>query len=236
MRKAINPIFVLLFLLAIPIEGALAVNHYRRHMAASLLATIRLFKPGVTTEEEAHRELRPFLGYEDSSERKRVELVTVRQVSYQFYNLPDWAASAASHLKHLPFRITPPWTLFEVDLDFVDGFLERIHAEEMQEDQPEFPHPNSASVSLFSTRFGAEPGPIPIREDGYVDFNGYSDHTQNSGQVDHSGNLTSFSCCHARSIVMDERATQAQVSKSLNFQLHCMTSFLRCNDDRQLLP
>jgi len=236
MRKVVAVVLALFFLLALALGSELAVSHYRRQMANKLLTTVRGLNPGTTTEAQAKAALKPFITYEEASERRRAEGVPVKQVWYQFYNLPEWASSAAYHLRFLPFRIAPPWTLFEVDLDFVDGFLEKIHVVEMQEDYPGFPHPNSASVSLFSTRFGAQPGPIPLDINGHLNFRGYSDHSQSSGQVDDKGNLTNFSCCHARFIVMDERATPAQVSQSLNFQLRCMTSFLRCKNDRQLLP
>lgn len=112
--------------------------------------------------------------------------------------------------------------------------LAEIHITEMQEDRPGYPHPNAASVSIRSTRRD----PLPRSPFGLppADFNGYSVSSRSTGSVDQKGNWTSFSCCHARHINIDERATPAQLSQSLNFQLHCLTSFLRCKDDRQILP
>jgi hypothetical protein len=234
MRKAATAISLgLVILLAIPVGCDSAVSHYRRWQASKILATVRGLHPGTTTESEVNAALKPFSRYEHRSE-SRHDGIVVRRIDYQFFNLPDWTASLAYHLRFLPFRTTLPWTMFEVSVEFVDGFLAEIHVTEMQEDQSGFPHPNSASVSILSTRLGAVPrspyGPLPD------DFNGYSEHPQSTGALDEKGNLTSFSCCHERFITIDERATPDQFSRSMNFQLHCLTSFLRCKDDRQILP
>jgi hypothetical protein len=104
----------------------------------------------------------------------------------------------------------------------------------MQEDIPGLIHPNGARVSILSTRLGALPknpyGPLD------ADFNGFSEHTQSTGGLNEKGTFNGFTCCHERFIQLDERASLAQRSQSLNFQLHCMTSFWRCKDDRAILP
>jgi hypothetical protein len=234
MRKAATVISLsLVILLAVPLASESVVSHYRRWQATKLLATVRGLHPGTTTEAQARAALKPFSRYEERSDQQR-EGIVVRQVYYQFHNSTEWTNSLAYHLRFLPLRITLPWTLFTMHLDFVDGFLAEIHITEMQQDQPGYPHPNSASVSILSTRLGPLPrspfGPPP------ADFNGYSEHSQSTGGVDQKGNWTGFNCCHARFVEMDERATPAQLSQSLNFQLHCLTSYLRCRDDRQILP
>lgn len=234
MRKAVTAIGLsLAILLAIPLASESVVGHYRRWQASKLLATVRGLRPGVTTESQARAVLKPFSRYEETSERRR-EGIVVREIDYQFYNGTDWTSSLAYHLRFLPFRFTLPWTRFSVHFDFADGLLVRLDVDEMQEDRSGFPHPNSAAVSIVSTRSGPLPrsafGPLP------ADFNGYSEYSRSTGSVDEKGNWTSFSCCHERWIKMDERATPAQLSESLNFQLHCLTSFLRCKDDRQILP
>ncbi len=234
MRKTVTATsLALAVLLAAPLASELAVSHLRRWQAAKLLATVRGLHPGTTTEAQARAALKPFSRYEERSDQQR-EGIVVGQVYYHFYNSTEWTNSLAGHLRFLPLRITLPWTLFTVQLDFVDGYLADMHLTEMQEDQPGYPHPNSASVSILSTRLGLLPrspfGAPP------ADFKGYSEHSRSTGGIDQKGNWTGFSCCHARFIEVDERATPAQLSQSLNFQLHCLTSFLRCKDDRQLLP
>lgn len=235
MRKVATAIGLsLAILLAAPLASESVVSHYRRWQASKLLATVRGLHPGTTTEPEARAVLKPFSRYEERSERRR-EGILVSETYYQFYNSgPDWTNSLARLLASIPVRITLPWTRFSVSLDFVDGLLAEIHISEMQEDQPGYPHPNAATVSVLSTRVGALPrspyGPLP------ADFNGYSEYSRSSGGLDQNGNLTSFRCCYERSINIDERATPAQLSQSLNFQLHCLTSFLRCKDDREILP
>ena len=234
MRKATIAIgFALAFLLAIPLASQSVVSHYRRWRASKLLATLRGLHPGITTESQANAALIPFSSYEERSHRQR-NGIAVNEIDYQFYNTTEWIGSLAYHLSFFPFRITLPLTLFTVHLDFVDGLLAEIHITEMQQDHIGYPHPNGAKVSIYSNRLGSLPrspyGPLP------ADFNGYSEYSQSTGGTDEKGKWTGFSCCYERSIQVDERATPAQLSRSMNFQLHCLTSFLRCKNDRQILP
>jgi hypothetical protein len=234
MRKAVTAISLgLVILLAIPIGCDSVVSHYRRWQASKLLATVRGLYPGTTTESQANADLKPFSRYEHRSESQH-EGIIVHRTDYQLFNSTGWTASLVYHLRFLPFRITLPWTMFTVSVEFVDGSLVDIRVTEMQEDQPGYPHPNSASVSILSTRLGALPrsafAPPP------ADFNGYSEYSRSTGELDENQKWTSFTCCHARFITLDERATPEQFSQSMNFQLHCLTSFLRCKDDRQILP
>jgi hypothetical protein len=215
-------------LLAIPLASEVVVSRYRRWDASRLLSVIRELHPGTTTETQARVALMPFSAF---SPRKGTVL---SQLEYQIFNSPAWITSLAYHLRFIPVRFTLPWTLFEARVDFMGGLVARIDIVEMQEDRPGFPHPNSAFVSMLSNRTGqvarSPLGGAP------ASFNGYWEYSQTTGETDRDGNLTSFSCCHARFIQLDERATPVQRSKSLNFQLHCLTSFLRCKDDRQILP
>jgi hypothetical protein len=179
MHKAATAIGLsLAILLAIPLASESVVSHYRRWHASKLLATVRGLQPGVTTEPQAQAALKPFFRYEGKSERQRNDMV-VHEVDYEFYNVTDWTSSLAYHLRVLPFRLTLPWTRFAVHLEFVHGFLAAIHIGEMQQDQPGYIHPTAASVSIFSTRFGALPGgpwgSVP------AGFNGYSEYSQNTG-------------------------------------------------------
>ena len=228
MRKVATAIGLsLVILLAAPIGSDLVVSHYRRWQASKILATVRRLHPGTTTESEVNASLKSFSRYEHRTELQHDGIV-VRRIDYQFFNLRT--ASIAYYLRFLPFRTTLPWTMFEVSVKFVDGFLAEVHVIEMQEDQPGYPHPNSASVSILSTRVRS-PYDLPP-----ADFNGYSEHSRSTFQLDENQKMTSFSCCHARFITLDERATPEQFSHSMNFQLRCLTSYLRCKDDRQILP
>lgn len=235
MRRAATVICLgLAILLAIPLASDSVVSYYRRWQASKLLATVRGLHPGVTTESQSRAALKPFFRYEERSDLERAGK-PVSEIYYQFYNGTDWTSSLAYHLRFLPFRITLPWTRFAINLDFVDGFLAEIHISEMQEDQPGYVHPNGVSVSILSTRLGEPPG-SPFYGLPTADFNGYSEHPQDTRGLDEKGNWNGFICCHERFITLDERATPAQLSQSLNFQLHCLTSYLRCKDDREILP
>jgi hypothetical protein len=93
-----------------------------------------------------------------------------------------------------------------------------------QEDVPGLIHPNAVTVSIFSSQLDD------------ADFNGFSEHSQSTSGLNEKRDQNGFTCCHQRFIQLDERASRAQYLTSLNFQLHCLTSFLRCKDDREILP
>ena len=200
-KGAIVVCLVLAFVLVAFFGSRLGVSYYRRWQASRVLAVVRQFHPGTTTEAEARTALKPFARYEEDS--------GVNELGFVFENSPPL-----------------PWTRFSIYIDFLGGSVAEVHFTEMQVDHPGFPHPNSASVTIYSNRLR----PLP------ADFNGYSESSRTTGGVDPQGNWTGFICCHARSIKLDERATPAQLSRSLNFRLSCMTSFVRCKDDRQILP
>jgi hypothetical protein len=186
----------------------LSVSYYRRWQASKLLAVVCQFRPGTTTETQVRASLKPFAGYELEADRQ-LDVRSVSDIEYAFENSAPL-----------------PWTRFSVRIEFVNGLVAVIHLLEMQVDHPGYPHPNSASVTIYSSLLHPPP----------ADFAGYSDGSSSTRGFDPQGHWTGFECCRARPIRLDERATQTQLSRSLNFQLHCMTSFLRCNDDRQILP
>jgi hypothetical protein len=212
MRRTIAISASVVLILVLSFGSLLIVSFYRRWQASRLLAVVRQLDPGTTTEAQSRVLLKQFAEYEVKSEQSDPRDL----VQYDFINLPKWH----------PLRFTLPWTLFTVNIEFVDGLVARIDVTEMQEDHRGYPHPNSASVSIYSHRLRLSPD----------DFNGYSEHSRSTGQVDSQGKWTGFECCHARFIELDGRATPSQLSRSLNFRLSCMTSFVRCKDDRQILP
>lgn len=212
MRRAIAICLALGLLLSLYFGSLLGVSYYRRWQASKLLAIVRQLHPGATTEAQARALLKSFAAQEDD----RVVHPDGRiddEVNYEFVNSIGWPQIF-------------PWTLFSVDLKFKGGLLAEIDLGEMQEDHPRYPHPNSAHVTIYSGRLASLP----------AHFNGYSEYSRATGSVDAQGRWTDFVCCHARFIKLDERATPSQLSAALNFRLSCMTSFIRCKDDRQILP
>jgi hypothetical protein len=213
MRRTIAISTSVVFVLVLSFGSLLSVSYYRRWQASRLLEVVRQLHPGTTTEVQSRALLKPFAEYEVISDQQHAARDLVQY---------DFIHSARLH----PLRFTLPWTLFTVNIEFIDGLVARMDVTEMQEDHPGYPHSNSVSVSIYSNRLC----PLP------ADFNGYSEHSRSTGEIDSKGNWTGFECCHARFIKLDERATPAQLSRSLNFRLSCMTSFVRCKDDRQILP
>lgn len=206
MRKVIaTSLISVLLLLSLFYGGSLTVSYYRRWQASKLLAVVPQVHPGATTEAQSRILLEPFAKYRTDSSNSVLE--------FQFANFS-------------PPPIPVPLTLFIAHFEFADGQLAQIHLTEMQVDHPGYPHPNSASVSIYSNRLRSSP----------ADFNGYSESSRSTGSVDSQGKWTGFECCHARFIKLDERATPEQYSRSIDFRLSCMTSFVRCKDDRQILP
>jgi hypothetical protein len=209
-RTIVISAFVAL-ILVLASGSLLSVSYYRRWEASKLLAVVRQLHPGVTTEVQARALLTPFA---QSGSGRQTDAHSF--VQYQFSNTSGWN----------PLQLILPWTLFEVNIEFAHGAVGRIDVTEMQEDHRGYPHPNSVSVSIYSSQLQ----PLP------VDFKGFSEYSRSTGQVGTKGNWTGFECCHERFIKLDERATPVQLARSLNFRLSCMTSFIRCKDDRQILP
>jgi len=193
----------------------LSISYYRRWQASKVLAVVREIHPGVTTETQARLLLRPFANYKGNS-RQEWQTHKERDEYFAITNSLDW----------VPDRFNFPRTFFTVNFKFLNGLVAQIDIVEMQVDHPGYPHPNSASVSMYSNQL------IQLPED----FSGYSEYSRNTGAADEKGNWTGFKCCYARFIRLDERATPEQVERSLNFNLSCMTSYVRCKDDRQILP
>jgi hypothetical protein len=215
MRKTIV-ISAFVGLMLVLLCGLLSESYFRRWQASRLLAVVRQLHPGTTTEVQARALLKPFANDQVGSDRRDDASY------YEFVNVSRWN----------PFRFVLPWTLFSVNVEFAGGVVAGIVVTEMQEDHPGYPHPNSASVSVCSNRVHAlyADGALPAH------FNGYREYSRATGSLDSQGNWTKFICCHERFIALDERATPAQLSRSLDFRLSCMTSFVRCKDDRQILP
>jgi hypothetical protein len=70
MRKAAIAIsLTLALLLSIFFGGKLSVSYYRRWQASKLLAVVRQFRPGTTTEAQVRTSLNPFAGYELAADR-----------------------------------------------------------------------------------------------------------------------------------------------------------------------
>ena len=214
MRRAAIVCAYFASILALTLSGLMGQSYYRRWQASKLLDVVRELHPGATTESQTRELLKPFANYQRVSDQDNEPR---NMIQYDFRNLAKWN----------PIHFVLPWTLFTVTIEFVNGQVARILAIEMQEDQPGYPHPNAVNVTNRSSIL------LPSRRPG---FTGYSEYAQSTGSVDDQGRWTGFECCHDRFIELDERATSVQISKSLNFRLSCMTSFVRCKDDRQILP
>jgi hypothetical protein len=217
MRKAaILSAIVFALMIALVFNFESAIRYYRRSQAEDLLATVRTLHPGIT-QAQTIQTLIPFARWKETENDE--------EIYFSLDNNPTLIPASLQNVPHLP--LTPPWTMFTAEFRFYLSRLAEIRITEMQQDHPGYPHPNSASTRIHSFAF------IETHMDDQVP---YSSNSQTTGGVDERGNWTNFKCCYERFIMLDERATPAQFTESLNFQLHCLTSFRPCKDDRAILP
>lgn len=227
MRKAVTITGITIAALFLCSFGdAFVVANYHRYQASKILTVLHTLHPGITTQAQAQEALRPFSPYRQTYESQLPE-ETANTATYTFDNSPSTTIASLEMMRSIPFRILYRWALFSVELRFKSGYLAEIKIVEMQQDHPGYPHPNGVSVRMTSSK---------LTGSSFPDANGYYEHSSNTFSVDEKGNPTGFTCCYKRTIEMDERATVDQTAHALNFQLQCMTSFIGCKNDRQILP
>jgi hypothetical protein len=212
--------------LLLSFADAIVTANRSRYEASRLLEVVRGLHPGFTTEVQAQEALKPFSAYGEKYKSQQ-SAVTPDGITYELYNVPSSIAPVIDPIRLFPFRILYTWTRFSADFRFNNGYLSEINVVEMQEDHPGYPHPNTATVRMISSKLAPPHSP---------DFAGYSEFSTSTGGLDQKGNLTDFTCCYRRRIEMDERATADQVAHALNFRLSCISSFVRCKNDREILP
>jgi hypothetical protein len=204
---------------------------HARYEASRLLAALHEIHPGTTSEIDARALLLPLARYEDTYGKSNDN----RVVQYGFVNISRLFGRVAGFLPRFwQEHVLLPDTLFLVTVTYQGGLTKEVHVIEMQDDFPGNPHPNSASTTILSNHMGK--GVNLITQSSPEDFTGFSMHKQSTRGYDEAGKATSFECCRERFITLDERATPAQLTDSLNFHLYCMTSWRRCKDDRAILP
>ncbi len=222
-------VFVTLLTLCFPFVASIyAMPWYERWQATRILARVRQFEPGETTEVQARESLK-------SLSKREIKYTSGEQTvsQYDFPYLAEWQNKI---LKSLPESWRQQldrhhWTLFTVNVRYLQGFLAELHATEMQEVQPGEVHPCAASVSILSTRL--EPRSTARFPDG---FEGFSATTTNTQRVDQHGIPIGPEIDPRERIVLDERASPQQRAQALDFQLHCLTSIAPCNEVHKILP
>jgi len=226
MRKAAKIIAIAATaILLLSFADAIVVANYCRYKASRLLAVARTLHPGITTQTQAQKALEPFSAYGEEYRSNSSEAIS-ETITYALQNVPSQTVPVIDEIRSFPFRILYTWTRFSVDMKYENGFLAEIRILEMQQDHLGYPHPNAASVRIVASKL--------VRLS--PDFTGYSEHPNYTFGVDGKGNPNGFVCCYIRRIEMDERATADQMAHALNFRLNCMSSFVRCKNDREILP
>jgi hypothetical protein len=143
-----------LALILLLVSASIARTYYLRWQASKLLAVVRTLYPGVTSEAQAREALKPFVKFESHSGRDQYDS-SASTVDYTFYRFskPEQAVVAFSldWLHFCPFFLR--WTLFEVDLQFSQGYLSKVGVSEMQEVSLGEVHVHAATVDIVSRRF-----------------------------------------------------------------------------------
>jgi hypothetical protein len=223
-------LLVIFLLAACLVASEMGVAWYRRWQASRILACVKQMRPGVTTEAQARAELKRFAAYRPCGEGVDER---ARQEGYLFWNGAEWFWKLASQFPaSWAERVTLPWTIFSVDVRYRDGLLVGIDIDESQTDAVWMNRPTSAIAEVLWSRAEDDRHVIPVPKG----FGGYAMFSRSGVMVDQNGNSTGSECCRERFVILDERASAAQVAASENFQLRCMTSFRHCRSDRDILP
>ena len=138
---------------------------------------------------------------------------------------------------HIPFPLLSylpalPWTLFEATIGYRHGTVYEVDLTLMQQEGFGLPHPDAASVEIYSTPYEADD---KFLTRSTPDFTGYSVRRQGSQEYENDKPVAP-GCCGEEFTSLDERATPAQRARALNFALHCLTSIRHCNTPEKLRP
>lgn len=193
-----------------------------RWRAGQLLAAVRSFKPGVTTQAEYMDAVLPLQGHFFQVTEGNGTSMAALPGAYSVGNRPEWAEKLAgdwiSNGLWLGDRaIFAPETSFAVMPHFEGAMLADLRLKEEQGDG----HPIGAFVTLTARRYEKPLGA------GWADYNaGYS-----MQQMDWKpgGAVWEYH------VSLDERASQAELNQALDFRFRCFTDFTGCGDARKYL-
>jgi len=221
-RAALLFVLISVLLSAAFATAILGTAWSQQRRASRLLAVVKELRPGSTTEHQAREALKPFSRYEIVYEQSRPDK-PLKTAQYEFLNVPPWRVGM------LPLTFLR-WTRFAVDITYRHGMVTQLTVGEMQEEHLGYPHPDAATVRIYSVHDEAGTKLLPD------EFNGYSLHLQETGGVDENGHWSGFKCCEQVFNQLDERATPEQRSQALNFNLSCFSSIRPCDEPRKIRP
>ncbi|AEU35717.1 hypothetical protein [Granulicella mallensis] len=205
---------------------------YCRIQAQRLLACVRSLQPGITTEAESHRLLRPVQGHLHWGRRVTSERPFVVTEEYQVANSPSWMNFVFMHTPD-PLRgvigghLMLDGAMFAVLQEFKSGILSKLYVYETSDGVG---HPFSAHATIYGHHATDD---VPQWSDRR-EFNGY---LVNSMPLiaDTEGRPLARLVLFREDVFVDERGTVEQRRKALDFHLECLTAIRGCHDASLIL-
>ena len=198
---------------------------YYRIQTQRLLACVRSLQPGITTEAESHRLLRPVQGHLLWDRRITSERPFVVTEEYQLANSPSWMNFVFMHTPD-PLRgfigghLMLDGAIFAVLQEFKSGILSKLYVYETSDGVG---HPFSAHATIYAGRAADR-----------VEFNGYLVRSTPL-TMDMEGRPIARLVLFREDVFVDERGTVEQRRKALDFHLECLTAIRGCHDAALIL-
>jgi len=216
-RRWIGGGLVMVFgLLLVSAAGLYASACYHCWRAEQLLAAVRDLKPGVTTEAEYMKAIAPHVRYAEQAERGDPPVPIPGH--YGVANQPAWVLRLFEQVPDRVMEFLPNWlapeTSFQVVATFSDGSVKTLSIAEQQG----FYHPVAGFVTMHAGRLERISPQYPMA------FTGYSARRM-------GGNGTVI----YTHVDLDDRATEEERRRALDFRFDCFTAVHRCTDGRQML-
>ena len=204
---------------------------YRRIQAQRLLTRIQTMRVGVTTETDFRAALRPIEDHVLYAHLGRAGDI-VEKDEYDVYNSPSWPEVVLERMPvpiaRLTDKLTVDGAMFSVAGSFQGGVLTVLRVTEMS-CPPECGHPFSTDVRM-SVRTDSEQVTLLSRDKPFV---GYRFDTDMLDQM-WDRPLPRPVLFHQR-VFLDDRGTDEERRRALDFHLQCLTNWFGCRDAGQML-
>jgi hypothetical protein len=209
-------LLIIVGLLLVCASGLYASAWYQRWRAEQLLAAVRDLKPGVTTEAEYMKAIQPHIRYVEQAERGDPTVPIPGR--YGVANQPMWLEKRLIDLSDGLADVLPNWIApevsFQVAATFTDGKVKALDMGEMRGVY----HPVAGFVTIHAGRLERLFPEYPEV------FTGYS-----------ARRMRGKDRVIYTQVDLDERATEEQRRRAIDFRFGCFTAFRRCTDGRQML-
>lgn len=210
--KVVARVLVVVVAVQLVFAGAMYANAwYARLRAGRLLAALKTMTPGVTTEADYLRAVKPWQDLDEQQD-------TVHPGYAEVSNQPRWVYCYGT-LRALCYVVMVPMpigTFFNVFPTFTDGKLTYLNIREGQEPMS---WRSSVLTQIYSKSYESTDPELTMPFDGYL--------VSPAGQ-----GVTKY---FLSVVTLDERATAAERDSALDFSFKCFTTYRTCRDGAQFL-